>query len=65
MKEEIVGSIEKVKEIYLHDDLRLSNVSSNTLVRQDRATIDINLILDGNIVTKNGASFQAGPSANA
>jgi len=38
--------------IFLHDDLGLCNVGRNGLVRQDRATVDVDLILDSDIVTQ-------------
>lgn len=49
----------------LHDNFRLFDIASNGLVRQDTTTVDINLILDFNIVTKNRNILDTGPSTNS
>lgn len=47
------------EKMYLHNDLRLGDVGRDALVREDRTTVHVDFIVDGNVVTEDGAAFQA------
>lgn len=48
----------------LHDDGRNVNVGLDRLVRKDAATVDVDLVANGNIVTQDGDVLETGPATN-
>lgn len=48
----------------LHDNLRSFDIVLDGLVRQDLTTVDIDLVLDGDVFTQDGDAFQSGPSTD-
>lgn len=48
----------------LHDDGRNLDISFDALVRQDTSTIHVNLVTDGNIVTKDSDVFETSPATD-
>jgi len=45
---------ESSRRIHLHDNRRSINIDLDALMRQNASAIDVNLVADGDIVSKNG-----------